>query len=325
MSMMSMGRRNVYKLMLAVSALLPLSAVAGPNAGKGAPKPRTDAAIQADAFFWQVFHNGLYDQIPAVLNALTGVHLLDPNDATTTAHIGFMHAWHLTERWRLEQIPPTIVDDALLSRSYFQQAVRLEPSDKRYLGFLGGMTLSEGGIHGDEKLARKGYSILLRSIHEFPEFNYVTGGLIESVLPAASDRFKRAVEWQWKVIDVCIGEKIDRANPDMSPYLHLATTEGDKRVCWNGSIAPHNFEGTFLNMGDMLVKSGDWRTAQKIYANAKLAPEYPAWKYSNVLDERIANAEANVARFNQPVGPGERPDHPVMFQTEFACMACHQN
>jgi len=35
------------------------------------------------------------------------------------------------------------------------------------------------------------------------------------------------------------------------------TKEGKKRVCWNSWIAPHNFEGFFLNMGDMLVKSGD--------------------------------------------------------------------
>jgi hypothetical protein len=31
-------------------------------------------------------------------------------------------------------------------------------------------------------------------------------------------------------------------------------------------------------MGDMPVKSGDWRTAQKVYANAKLSPDYTTWK-----------------------------------------------
>jgi hypothetical protein len=59
----------------------------------------------------------------------------------------------------------------------------------------------------------------------------------------------------------------------MRPY----STDGKKRACWNSWIAPHNFEGFFLNMGDMLVKVGDWRTAQKIYANAKLSPDYANW------------------------------------------------
>jgi hypothetical protein len=32
-------------------------------------------------------------------------------------------------------------------------------------------------------------------------------------------------------------------------------------------------------MGDMLVKDGDWRTAQIIYANARLSPTYQQWKF----------------------------------------------
>lgn len=320
-------KSKYYKWLITAFILLaPYPAISGgPGHWKQPQKPRTEAALQADAFFWEVFHNGQYELIPAVLEALKAVHLTNPNDAITTAHVGFMHAWHLTERWRMDSIPPSITDDIVLSQSYFQQAVRLNPADKRYLGFLGGMTLAEGDLHGDKKLAHKGYSTLVKAVHAYPEFNLVTAGLIESSLPPTSERFQRALEWQWKVIDVCIGEKIDRANPDMSPYMHLVTTEGRKRVCWNGWIAPHNFEGTFLNMGDMLVKSGDWKTAQKIYANAKLTPEYPNWQYRDFLEQRIAEAEANVALFNAPPGPSGRPDKPVMFQTEFACMSCHQN
>lgn len=322
-----MSKRNVYKLSVILLGFLPLSSVAFPgfDYGKVSAETRTSEATELDAFFWHVFHNGQYDQIPTLLNGLTGAHLANPNDATTTARVGFTHVWRLTERWRLDEIPPTITDHGVLAQSYFQQAVRLNPYDFRYLGFLGGMTIAEGDIHRDEKLVRKGYSTLLKSIRAFPEFNYVTGGLVESALPATSERFKRALWWQWKTIDVCVGEKINRANPDYSPYLHLATTEGPKRVCWNGWIAPHNFEGFFLNMGDMLVKSGNWRTAQKIYANAKLSPDYPGWKYGDFLDQRIVEAKANVALFNQPPGPSGRPDKPLMFQTEFACMSCHQN
>ena len=103
--------------------------------------------------------------------------------------------------------------------------------------------------------------------------------------------------------------------------MALETKEGQKRVCWNSWIAPHNFEGFFLNMGDMLVKSGDWQTARKIYANAKLAHEYPTWPHREVLEERMQSAEANVAAFNAPPS-GNKPA--MMINSAIACMACHQ-
>ena len=52
-------------------------------------------------------------------------------------------------------------------------------------------------------------------------------------------------------------------------------------------------------MGDMLVKAGDWQTAQKIYANAKLSREYGSWKFQAILEERIKQAQSNVAIFNE--------------------------
>jgi hypothetical protein len=99
------------------------------------------------------------------------------------------------------------------------------------------------------------------------------------------------------------------------------TREGKKRACWNSWIAPHNFEGFFLNMGDMLVKAGDWQTAQKIYANAKLSKEYASWKYQPVLEDRISQAQSNVASFN---ALNETAKPRMMINSEFSCMVCHQ-
>ncbi len=93
-------------------------------------------------------------------------------------------------------------------------------------------------------------------------------------------------------------------------------------MCWNSWIAPHNFEGFFLNMGDMLVKAGDWQTAQKIYANGRLAKEYPLWKYRRVQEERIQQAQANVALFNASSNTMSKVR--IMINAEFACMVCHR-
>ena len=60
-----------------------------------------------------------------------------------------------------------------------------------------------------------------------------------------------------------------------------------KRACWNSWIAPHNVEGFYLNMGDMLVKNGDWEKAVEIYSLAKQVPQYENWTYKGVLEKRI--------------------------------------
>lgn len=79
-----------------------------------------------------------------------------------------------------------------------------------------------------------------------------------SRLSADSPQFKEGLEWQWLTLDECIGGKIDRANPDYFSQMSTENKEGRKRACWNSWIAPHNLEGFFLNMRDMLVKAGDW-------------------------------------------------------------------
>lgn len=288
---------------------------------KQAATSRSEAAVKADERFWQTFHQGEYEQIPQALEVLTAAYLETPNDAVTAAHIAWLHNWRIAERARMASVPATITDDTILTRRYFQEAVKLNPSDARYLGFLAGHTLAEGTLHQDEKLTREGYFLMLDAIKAWPEFNLFTGGYVMSRLPADSPQFQEGLAWQWRNLDECIGEKLDRANPDYSPYMALEIREGRKRACWNSWIAPHNLEGFFLNMGDMLVKSGDWQTAQKIYANAKLPKEYASWKYQAVLDDRITQAQANVALFN---APNETSEVRLMINSEFACMACHQ-
>jgi hypothetical protein len=292
---------------------------------KQASASRTEAALKADDLFWQTLHAGRYEEIPAVVNALTAAYLANPNDAVTAAHIGWTHIWRLAESARLERVPPTITHDAILARRYFQEAVRLNPEEARYLGFLASATMTEGSIHKDERLTRHGYVLMQDAVKAWPEFNLFTAGYGASRLPPDSERFKEGLERQWQTLDLCSLDSIDRIDPQFGKYMSLATTEGPKRVCWNSWIAPHNFEGFFLNMGDMLVKSGDWQTAQKIYATAKLSPTYEQWKFRDVLEARITAAQANVGVFNAREENAAKTDPRIMVASAFACVACHQD
>jgi hypothetical protein len=288
---------------------------------KTATSTRSNVALKADELFWHTLHSGAYDDIPRVLEVLTAAYLEAPTDAVTAAHIAWLHNWRVAERDRLSTVPATITDHTILARRYFDEAVKLNPSDARTLGFLAGNIVAEGTLHKDERLVRRGYYMVLDAIEAWPEFNLFTAGFVLSRLPADSPRFKEGLEAQWRELDVCAQERIDRTNPDYSTYMALETREGPKRACWNSWIAPHNFEGFFLNMGDMLVKSGDWQTAQKIYANAKLSRDYATWKFAAVLEARIAEAPGNVAAFNGVQGA---PVRPIMINSTFACTGCHQ-
>ena len=283
---------------------------------------RSPAAMAADRLFWKTLHGGEYDRIPEALTALKAAYLESPNDAVTASHVGWMHIWRLGERARHLPVRPEITDDAVLARKYFEEAVRLDPRDARYLGFYASLLMAEGTIHKDEKMVRRGFYAMEDAVAAWPEFNYFTAGYSASTLPADSERYREALEYQWLNLEACVGEKVDRVDPDYARYLRLETREGRKRVCWTSWIAPHNLEGFFLNFGDMLVKAGQPETAVAMYRNARHAREYPGWPYRAVLEQRIRDAATNVEAFRraEPVAGAAT----LMIRSPFACMACHQ-
>ena len=94
---------------------------------------------------------------------------------------------------------------------------------------------------------------------------------------------------QLKTLDACARAPIDRVN--LTSAASALATETDprlKRACSNSWIAPHNVQGFFLNMGDMIAKSGDPVLARRVFARAKEAEAYATWPYAAMLEERIA-------------------------------------
>ncbi len=295
-----------------------------------APAARAPLADVADTLFWRTLHAGQYDSIPRARVLLQAAYLQNPRDPRTTAHLGFLHAWTSAERARLATVPPTITDHLILARTYFARAAALDPSDARVQGFHAAFDMSDAAVQRDSAAFAAGLARGRAAIAAWPEFNWFTIGYALSGRPHASPLFREAVEMQWRTMDACSGARVDRANPTAAA-LRAEAAERDprrRRACWNGWAAPHNVEGFFLNMGDMLVKSGDWQTAVKVYALARGVSSYPRWPYRDVLEARIARAEQNVAAFRRADAPGGRPgadEGPrMMLGSHFACTACHQ-
>lgn len=280
----------------------------------------TRLSQQAEQTFWDTLHKGQYEKIPYSQKLLMAAYLENPNDPQLAAHLGFLHIWRITERARLKSNEPDIVNEIILSKKYFGDAMELNPRDARIQGFLGDTMLVEGTIFHDQKEEVRGYFQLKRAIKMWPEFNYFTAGYPMSNLSPQSEHFQEGLAWQWKTMDLCAETKIDPNHPDFSPYMQKETQQGPKRACWNSWIAPHNFEGFFLNMGDMLVKNGDWQTAIKIYNNAKLSKQFTSWPYKNLLNERIQQAKENVSQFQMT----NHARNKILFNSGYGCVVCHQ-
>ena len=290
-----------------------------------APKQKiessSESAHKAERYFWSTLHRGNYQDIDHAVRLLMIAYLKNPNDPTLAAHLGFLHIWKITERnQRIKD--PLIPDEIILAKKYFSDAVELDPDNAIYEGFLGDSQLVEGQIFQDKREQVHGYFTLKHAIAQWPQFNYFTAGYPMSTLSADTKQYKEALEWQWKTLDLCAGKKINRSNPDYSSVMKQETKSGKQRACWNSWKAPYNFEGFFMNMGDMLVKSGNWQTAVLIYKNAKLASNYSSWPYREMLEQRIINAKNNVHNFQHDT---PNPAKAMMFNSGHGCTVCHRS
>jgi len=296
-------------------------------ARKEASKQQTPLAKDADAFFWNNYHLGNYDSIPAIVNKLCAALQENPNDLRVTAHLAFTHIWALAERQRIANNVPSAIEHIVLSRKYFEEASKMDPHDPRLFGFLADLTLAEGDILNNKKEQTEGYFKGLQAISDWPQFNKFTLGYIFSNLDSGAQYFKKGLAWQYETMDDCACEANSNKTDYAGAVLKIKQSKDPKifRACWNSWIAPHNFEGFCMNWGDMLVKSKQAAEAVKIYNLAKQSDSYRSWPFKQALEQRIANVEANIADFNRPLDNRLLfAQNVIMFNSKMACSGCHQ-
>lgn len=292
---------------------------------KKAELPDPAAFGKLESKFWDHFHHGRYEKIQELISQYQELYISNPRHARAAVRLGFLHVWRLSEWQRGGKLKPEFIDHATLCTTYFREGSQMISDDVRYFGFYAACQMAEADIHGNEKNLRKGYFNMVDAVRAWPQFNGFTAGYVLSKLPHAHERYDEGVEFQWLVLDECVGEKVDRDNLDYRKYLKNPDLSGPNRVCDNSAIAPHNFEGFFLNMGDMLVKQGKVNQARMIYRQATYHKDYSNWPFKKVLEKRIVDAEKNVAFFQREVKPPQKPTWPViMFHSEFACGGCHR-
>jgi len=301
----------------------------GPAIAEGIHNASTSvAAIER---FWAIYYGNDYDDIPVVQAELEGALRGDPNNPTLCALLGATHFWHVGEYKRDPKPDPNALrQDMPTAASLFQKAYDLDYyghhligyiNDDHLPGYWGITTVHTGQQFRDPSLIAKGDEILDYAVYQFPEFNNFNRWAAHNTDPKDSETYKKALDSLWQGIDSCIGGTIDRANPDIKPYLHLYTRVGRKKACWwGGDLAPYSFEGYLLNLGNGLVKAGQVEAAKVIFADAQYADNYATWPYRDVL-EAIANSDLNArAALYADGNPGHEPPLGVPNRS---CVYCH--
>lgn len=290
----------------------------------------TAVSENANKFFWEQFHLGHYDSIPAILDTLTKAYLDNPNDLQTVYHLGFTHFWAISERHNFSIVSSTIVDHAVLAQKYLGEAYRMNPKDARILSFLSAAKIIVGEVSQDKNLVREGYFNGLRSIRKWKDFGQFSLAYTLSQVPHNDPNFRKAIKWMEKTTERCYCQDPNPLSKECVKFIAQEIpnpkTLGKNRIVPNSWVAPHNIEGYFMSYGDLLVKNGEWEKAISIYELAKHAPDYINWPYRNVLETRIQHAEENVKKFRNAAKSNEilGLDDAVMVQTGMSCRACHQ-
>jgi|GEM_PF-1712513 len=288
----------------------------------------SSAAIEQ---FWKVYHGNQYAQIPQVQQQLQNALDHDPDNSTLYALLGATHFWHIGEYTRdpnpnpavLQQDLPEAVDlfGKALDIDYYGKHLIGYVNDDHLPGYLGITTVHLGQQNSDPETIQKGDQVLDFAAYQFPEFNNFNRWAAHNTDPKDSDSYKKSLDSLWQALDACAQAHVDRANPDLKPYLYLQTAVGRKKACWSeGTLAPHSFEGFMLNLGNGLVKAGQIDAAKVMFANARYADHYAEWPYRQYL-ELVANSDlkARAALY----ADNDPSNDPPLAVPNRGCSYCH--
>jgi len=324
--MKSHDRSHRISFALLVGALATALLAGGCSADDSSSPDGGDPGISArnasDAF-WTTYWGNDYAHIADVQSALRAALAESPSDAELTALLAATHWWHVSEAAARERHPDRAVlnSDLPTALQLMQQAAQLNPDEDHYPGFVGVLTVHIGRRTNDLNLVAQGDAMLAEAVYRFPEFNGFNTWAAHNADPKDSPGFQHGLESLWNAVDECIGAKIDRANPDVTPYMHLATSHGRKKVCWDeNGLAPHAFEGLMLNLGNGLVKAGNVAAARVAFHNAQLGSRYSTWPYRSVLETLAASdLEARTALY----ADGDPTNDPPPTGIDRSCVYCH--
>lgn len=271
--------------------------------------------------FWAAFYGDKYEDLPAARDLLMRAYEENPKDTDNTLHVYSSWFWTTGELERLKPEPGPQQVGLYYENflRYLNEARDLNPDDARADGWLGATLVILGRAQNNPELEKQGSGLLEVGKKRWPAFNNFMQVVAYEDVPVTSPQWPLALEGMWGTLDNCIGTRLDRANPDIKPYLPRENAPVGDRACWSSDKVPHNMEGMFLFFGNILVKNGDVGSARVMYANAKLIKGFSNWRDRGLLETSFnADLDARAALYRDA-----DPENDPSTKTHGYCTSCH--
>ncbi|MCX6131069.1 MAG: hypothetical protein NTX25_18675 [Proteobacteria bacterium] len=290
------------------------------------PYGSEEEALVDKAFFVDL-NSGNYDRIAFHKQEFSRLLSKSKSHIVSQARLGFLNLWTYSERFRNpENLTPDLFQNVENCTQFFKIASKSAPKNIIYKGFSADCSMLEGLVENKLLVLASGVAQIPAAIGGLPEFNNFTIGYALTSLPYDNPIFSVGLELLFANLDVCFKTHFDRNNPDVTPFLAAFKPEGNLRFCANTAKAPHNFEGFFMVIGDVLIKAGKVDAAKAAYRSAMAIPSsFNSWPFKNQVLDRINHAQKNVEAFRNDAKPLVMPTGPtMMFHSTYSCMGCHQ-
>lgn len=265
---------------------------------------RRDALTDAYA----ALTRGDRSSLPSIVAAIDAQSAANPDDRYAVFYAGVFRLWGLAEGGDITGAPG-VIDN-------LERAHELLPDDFRVTGFYGMSQVMFGSLT-DPQALDTGLEVLALAVKQQSAYGHFLRATAVSGFPADDPNFKIA-------LTDLLGFGQDCVMPDSEGIYHYPTNDepSRSRVCNDESIVPHVWEGYFLTAGDIALKTGwDATKASALYRSVQTSPHYETWPFKAVLEQRIADAEANAAAY----ADGNPLNDPATWVLSGnICVGCHQ-
>jgi len=186
------------------------------------------------------------------------------------------------------------------------RAVPLLANDTRIAGFRAAATYAAGYVQGDADRLARGLNLIDEAVAANTLFNaFDLFAVVAPVEPGMGDYYQTRV---LPLVDAIFSGE------------NLSCPETLPEICSNAGMAPHNFEGTLILLGDIYAKGGRLANASLWYSIARGTGRTTGYRYQAIAEERVAMVADRVARYEDD---DPTNDPPLLGGGGGSCRYCH--
>ncbi len=276
------------------------------DAGRILSRRPSGAASKGEAAFWDTVWAD-QDRRDEALGLLTRAVREDPRDGRSQFLLGMLRLYrstHACAEFDFLNLCEAGKAEGLAAQEPLDRASELLALDTRVPGFRAAASYANGHVQNDPARLALGMQQIEAAIAVNPLFDsFDAFAVVAPILPGSDPYYQ------------------NRILPLADFVLQQAPCVIDlPEICNNGGMAPHNFEGTMLLLGDIYAKGGRLASAEVWYALGQGFGQGTGYRYQSYLDDRVAHATERVMLY-QDGNPANDP--PLVGGGGGSCIYCH--